>query len=335
LGDEEAVFEGGVSVEDYVYLRGGMDGDGGVEVVNGVVIASCFEGDIAHLGDEVCIAEEFGAFAEDAGHLGTGFEVKLLGGVTQPFLVFDLGTSLDAQEGIVRSDMSGVNIVDVVGANDAEVVFFSELEKFRVEADLFSEAVIHQLDEKIFASEDVEEAGEGGLGSIPIVVEEGLGDDALHAAGESDEAFGVGSEVGEVGALFTVKGAVDVGIGDEFDKVLVAFEIFCKEAHVEATFLGAFGAFGVGVVIDEVDFATEKRFQHDVFVFEDALCSVPEVECPKQVTVVCDGDRLLSEGDGAVHESVNAAASVEEAIVGVDMKVDEVGACLFDWLGCG
>jgi hypothetical protein len=156
------------------------------EVINGVIVATGFEVNFAHLGDEVCVTKHVRTFAEDAEHLVPGFEVKLFCGVSHTFLVIDLGPGLDAQEGIVGGDMADINVVDVVGADDAKVVFGGEFEEFGDKGDLLREAVIHDFDEVIFTPEDVEEAVEGGLGTAPVISKECLRDNALHAPGKTD-----------------------------------------------------------------------------------------------------------------------------------------------------
>lgn len=94
--------------------------------------------------------------------------------------------------------------------------------------------------------------------------------------------------------------------------------------------LAALGAFGHFVVVDEVDFAADEGF--DVVGFGGFV----EVDGAEEVAVVGEGKGWHAELVGPVAEGVEAAAAIEEAVVGVDVEVDEwVGFAHGSWVvGC-
>ncbi len=184
---------------------------------------------------------------------------------------------------------------------------------------MFFEAVVHQLDDEVFLAEDIDEFGGGGAGLVEFVLHEELWDDGGEAAGEGDEALAVFGEGFEVGAGVAVE-ALGVGLGDQFAEVLVALEILGEQAHVPGFLLGAaFVAVGQLVLVDEVDLAAEEGLDA-VFVglFEEGGEAVEDA-------VVGDGEGLHAQFGGPLAEPVRACAPVQQAVVGVDVKVDEFG----------
>ena len=224
----------------------------------------------------------------------------------------------------MRDGIAGVDIVHVVGGDDAELEFAGELEQVGDDALLLLEAVVHELDDEVLAAEDLDELTAGLAGGLVIAAEEGLGDDALEAAGEADQAVGVLGELLEVGARLIVQ-AADVRVGDELGEVLVAFEIPGEHAHVEILVLATIGLVGEGVVPDEVELAAEERLELHV-ALGALLGFVPEIEEAEEVAVVGDRHRAHVHVARALHQAVDAAAAVEHAVVRMHVEVHEVSA---------
>lgn len=112
---------------------------------------------------------------------------------------------------------------------------------------------------------------------------------------------------------------------------------------METLFLSLGWALGERIIIDEVSFAAKERFD---FVAQWLLCFfirrrlgglAPEIKKPEKVSVVSDGNGFLPERRGAIHESVNAAATIKEAIIGMDVQVDKIraGRRVLDWCSDG
>jgi len=323
-GDQQAVLELLVAVEDGVNLVGGLGLHAFAEDVDGVVVLADRQLDVAHLGDGDGVLDGLGDLAEDAEHLGLALEVELRGGIAHATLVGQAGAGLDAEHRIVRDGIAGVDVVDIVGGDNAELELAGELEQVGDDALLLLEAVVHELDDEVLAAEDLDELPTGLAGGFVVAAEEGLGDDALEAAGEADQAIGVLGELLEVGARLVVE-AADVRVGDELGEVLVAFEIPGEHAHVEILVLATIGLVGERVVPDEVELAAEEGLELHV-ALGALLGFVPEIEESEQVAVVGDRDRTHVHIARALHQAVDAAAAVEHAVVRMHVEVHEVSA---------
>ena len=185
-GDQQAVLELLVAVEDLVDLVGGLGLHAFAEDVDGVVVLADGQLDVAHLGDGDGVLDGLGDFAEDAEHLGFALEVELRGGVAHAALVGQAGAGLDAEHRVVRDGITGVDVVDVVGGDDAQLELAGELEEVGDDALLLLEAVVHELDDEVLAAEDLDELTAGLAGGFVVAAEEGLWDDALEASGETN-----------------------------------------------------------------------------------------------------------------------------------------------------
>ena len=224
----------------------------------------------------------------------------------------------------MRDGITGVDVVDVVGGDDAELELASELEEVGDDALLLLEAVVHELDDEVLAAEDLDELTAGLAGGFVVAAEERLRDDALEAAGETDQSVGVLGELLEVGAWLVVQ-AADVRVGDELGEVLVAFEIPGEHAHVEVLVLATIWLVGERVVPDEVELAAEERLELHV-ALGALLGLVPEIEEAEEVAVVGDRHRAHVHIARALHQAVDAATAVEHAVVRMHVEVHEVSA---------
>jgi hypothetical protein len=111
-----------------------------------------------------------------------------------------------------------------------------------------------------------------------------------------------------------------MGVGNQFEEVLVTGEVFREQAEMEDAFALVVGAavfFETGS-LDEVKFAADERF--DTF----RLGGVIEIDGAKEIPVVGEGEGRHAEGHGAVHEAVDAAGSVQQAVVRMDVEMDKV-----------
>ena len=109
-------------------------------------------------------------------------------------------------------------------------------------------------------------------------------------------------------------------VGDELEEILVAGEIFREEAEMENGFPFVVGAalFFEARRFDEVEFATDKRL--------DALGLglLVKLDRAVEIPVVGQGHRAHPQIDRAIHQAIDPAAAVEQAVVAVDVEMDEV-----------
>jgi hypothetical protein len=179
--------------------------------------------------------------------------------------------------------------------------------------------VVLDFDEVILAAEDFDEAAARGARVGVVAGEEALRHEGGEAAGEADEPGGVLRERLEVGPRLVIE-ALEVGVGDELEEVLVAGEVLGEQAEVEDGFALVVGAALLleARSFDEVELAADERL--------DALGlgGVVELDRAVEIAVIGEGDGGHAELDRAVHQPVDPAAAVEQAVVGVDVEVDEV-----------
>jgi hypothetical protein len=92
--------------------------------------------------------------------------------------------------------------------------------------------VVLDLDEVVLAPEDVHEPGGRPPGLLPPVVQQVLGHERGQAAGEADQAAGVPGQRVQVGAGLVIE-ALQVGVADELQEVLVALDVAGEQPEVE------------------------------------------------------------------------------------------------------
>ena len=117
--------------------------------------------------------------------------------------------------------------------------------------------------------------------------------------------------------------AVDKGLADHVDEVLVAGVIFAEEDQVVVLRVEPVHLVGAGAA-GHIDLAADDGL--DPF----GLGGLIEVDDPVHHPVVGDGHRVLPQGEDLVHQLVDAAGPVEQAVLGVQVQVDKavvIGHC--------
>ena len=101
---------------------------------------------------------------------------------------------------------------------------------------------------------------------------------------------------------------------------MVAGEIFRDETEVEDAFAVLVGAavFLEARGFDEVEFAADDRL--DAF----GLGGVVELDRAVKIAVVGERESLHPQLRRAIHQPVDPARAVEQAVVGMDVEVDEI-----------
>jgi hypothetical protein len=114
--------------------------------------------------------------------------------------------------------------------------------------------------------------------------------------------------------------AAEVGVGDELQQVLVAGQVAREQSEMEDvfSFVGPTCAVEAGVG-GQIKFATNQRF--------DALGLrlVVKVDGPVEVAVIRQRQRGHPQRCGPIHQAVDPARAVQQAIVAVYMKMNEIG----------
>ena len=93
---------------------------------------------------------------------------------------------MDAQHGIVRAGVAGVDVVHIVGGDHLKVELFGELEQIGNDFLLLGNTVVLNFDEVVFFAEDIDKLGACLPCFLPTVVHQMLRDQRGKAAGEAD-----------------------------------------------------------------------------------------------------------------------------------------------------
>jgi len=220
--------------------------------------------------------------------------------------------------------------VAIVGSDKRNAGLFGEANELGVDALFDGEALILNFEEKIAFAEDVAEAI-GVLASlVEFFLDDGFCDWSAEASAESDQSFRMFAEEFIVDTRLVVE-AFEEARGDELDEVTVALEIFAEEDEVIAAAGAGFeivpvlagGARFFPAIVTaafgDIDFATDDGFDVSLAGF------IEEIGGGEQIAVVCDGDGGHFLAGGFVKELGSFAGPVEEAVIGVDVQMDELG----------
>jgi len=202
--------------------------------------------------------------------------------------------------------------VHIAGRHGGEPLRLGELREVADEGQVAARAGALQLDEHVAAAERVDQFPGSGLGVAAAAGRDETGHGAVAgAAGEADEALGVGRQVGGVqfgrqGAARGGRARVAVGEGDEPAEVGVAGSALREERDVRTVGQGELGP-GDGA---------------DAGV----AAGVGEHERPGEPVVVRQRQRLVSERGGLLGHLLGARCAVQEAEGAVRVQFDVGGA---------
>ena len=292
----------------------------GRQGILGVALASLRERDlqVAHLGDGLGVRDGFRDLREQPLHLGAGLEVELLPVEAHPLLILDLRPRLDAEHRVVGPRVGGVDVVDVVRAHDLEPELLRELEEPRDDLPLLSDPVVLDLDEVVLAAEDLHEPRGGLPGVLPAVVQEVLRHQRRKAPGEADQAPRELGERLQVGPRLVVE-PLEMGVAHQLQQVLVALDVAGDEAQVEdAAALVAAALLFQTRALGEVEFAPDEGLD------PLALGHRVKINRAEQIAVVGQGQGAHAELARPLGQLVDPAGPVQQAVVRMDMEMDEI-----------
>ncbi len=213
--------------------------------------------------------------------------------------------------------------MDVLRRDERDAGLLGELDEVAVARLLVVEfGVILEFEEEVPLAEDFFVLARDGLGLVELVHGERLADFTLRAARQADEPLAVLAEEVLVDAGFVIE-ALEVGDGGEFEEVAVALFGFAEEHQLVLAVVDARPL--VGVLLER-DVGTLADDGLDVLL----LALLDEFDHPVHRPVVRDGDRVHSGVFGSLHQLIQLREGLEEAVVGMDVEVDEGGGhCFF------
>ena len=185
-------------------------------------------------------------------HLRGRLEIELVRVEAPVIRVLQRVARLDAEQCLVRVGVGGGEVVDVAGGDERQLRLGGELHELRVDALLHVEPRVLELDVSVLAPEDLCQPVEivARVGR-PVLLER-LADAPGEAAGEGDQARGVGLQQLPVDARLRVV-ALEIAERGELDQVRVALVRLGQQREVRVA-----ARAGVAVVGD-VDLAADDR----------------------------------------------------------------------------
>ena len=274
--------------------------------------------DVAALGDSNRIRQRLRELRpEDVRHLVAGLQVELVAVIAQPVLVVDRAGRPDAQQDVVGDVIALLQVVDVVGGDQAQTELARDRRQPAVDDLLVLDAVPLQLEEKTVLPENVAEGGRGLHRLGGLIGGERLRNFALETAAQADDARRVPREQFLVDARFPVE-PLGVAGRHELDQVVPAFFRFGQQ-HQVVVILADGPAPIVTAAWRHIDLAAQDR------VDAPLPRVIVERDRREHVAVLGDGNPGHAVALHLLEQLVDAAGAVEQRELGVQVEVNEVG----------
>ena len=217
----------------------------------------------------------------------------------------------------MRLSLLRADVMKIVRQDEWESNLRCELEELLVQSLLLWEAVILHLKVEAVFAEDVAVAPRKRTRMLPVINLKGTRDLAVQAAGESDQPLRILREVLKVDARLVVH-AVEVRVGDETAEVAVARCVRGEQDEVK------------GLLVCLPLLVTHATTRNVGLHADDRLDPtlrrrLDKLHRPVEGAVVSNGDGVHAERLRLVHERIDLAHAVEQAELGVDVEMGEVG----------
>ncbi len=283
------------------------------------VIDRAGEVDIASFGNAHAVGERLRKVLEDHRHLGRCLQIELIPVVFEPLLVVDGLSGADAEQDVVRLEIGILEVVHVVGDHQVESEIRSNRLQAHVDHLLLVDPLILHLEKEIAPPEDVAVRGRRLQRLVPL-----LGADAgrhlpFEAAAQPDQAARVPGEQVLVDPRLVVE-ALGVAGRDQLDQVVVPLLRF-RQQHEMVGGLSRGTALRPAIARGDIHLAPEDR------VDAALACRVVEDNRREHVAVLGNRHRRHVQLHCPVEQFLDPARAVEQRVLRMKVKMDEVGAC--------
>jgi hypothetical protein len=287
------------------------------------------EGHRAALRDRGGVGHGLGAPRGEARlHLVRILDVELVVVEPHPALVLKRLAHADAEQDLVRERVVAAQVVAVVGRHRGGAGLRGQPQEVRNDRGLLGKAVVHQLDVEIALAEDRLVLEERPLGRGEVSARQGAGYLPLEAPGQADEPLRMLGQEGLVHARAVIE-ARQIGLGDQPDQVSVALLGRGQDRQVVRVPLSRL-ARGLELAIAAVG-RSDVRLDADDGPHSVLERLVEEVKRAEHVAVVGDRDRGHAELGDPAAELGQPVGAVQERVLAVEMKVDEVAGHRLRW----
>ncbi len=274
---------------------------------------------IAALRHLHCFGDGLGAVSKGSFHLLRRLEIELVGGKAEAAGVVDGLAGLDAEEHLVGLGLLAIQVMAVVGGDERDGKLPGKLLEAPVDDGLFRDVVLLHLKVEAVA-EELDQPFRLLPRPLHVALGDVVGNGAVQAGGERDQACAVGGQHLHVDAWLVVE-AFDLGDGGELHEVLVAGAIHGEQDQVESGLARALGRLVEAVVGGDVELAADDGLDPSLLRLDI------ELESAIHGAVVGDGHALHAVFLALGEQIADPDGPVEQAVLGVDMEVDEIGGC--------
>ena len=226
---------------------------------------------------------------------------------------------LDAHHDILRVGVVLAEVVTVVGRHQRQAEVFFQPEQAGMNPAFLLETLILNFQEEILRAENIAIGGGRLAGGVQLVFHQPFRDFALQAPGEPDQALAVFGQKLLADPRLVVK-TVQRSFRSDLGQVAIAFFVFRQ--HQEMVIGIAFGRRALDVVVfllADVQFAAHDGLHSRL------LRRIHKVHRAEDIAVVGHGDRGHTQFLHPLAEFLHVAGAVEHGIVGMEMKMNELG----------
>ena len=254
-------------------------------------------------------------------HLGRALEIELARVHPHPRGVAAEPARVHAEQDVLRLGVFAVHVVAVAGGHGWDAEFAGELQGHIGHLPLHIQAVVLDLDEIPVAEPLLKPAGNiAGLGER-LSLFAGAADErpvelARQAARQADDPLAVLLQQVTVDPRLEIE-ALQVGLGGQLEQVVEARPVAGQQREVVAGVLLVAGILLKPAARGDVGLVADDRVELG------GLGGLVELQGTVEIAVVGDRQGVHPEFDGTVHESVDRAGPVEQAVVAVAVEMDE------------
>ncbi len=181
----------------------------------------------AAAGDLKRVVERFGQIGEQLAHLRAGLEIMLR---TQaaPFVDGNVAPRGDADQRIMRFEIVGLREIGLVGGDDRQVEFVSEIEQLRLHRSLLRQTMALDLHIEPVAEDRLKRL-DARAGKLGAAVNQRAVDRSFQSAGQRDQAFGARRQIGDGGNHLAGLACREIGVGREPHQIGIALRVLGEE----------------------------------------------------------------------------------------------------------
>ena len=271
---------------------------------------------VATFGDQQGVGARLRHLSEDTVHFLRGLDVEFFLLVPHAMGIVHALAGADAHENVMRRGVLLAQVVAVIGGNDRQPEVLAELQEFGVGPALSVHPVIHELQVHVVGPQDLAVAVDGVARLFQVAVQDVSVHLSLETARKADQPLRVFRQEFLVDARPVVE-AFQERLAQQPREILVAGEVSGQQGQVVRRRANALAAAVEACRRRHVGLATQDRLD------AARLRRLVELHGAEHVAVVGDGHRGHAEFRGAVQEFVDPVRSIQQAELGVQVKMNE------------